>query len=142
MSSDDRTLPALSTRSRRRNREPRYDRFPSRKRERSPAMAGVSRGVPSFHETTKGANNELRTRAATSCKKRTGSLSARSTEQNLSGRGERSNAMTRGNSISEIFPEELPANDFGLLRWQRRFRFRLRRCIGSDKSDGSARGRN
>lgn len=69
MSSDDRTLPALSTRSRRRNRERRYDRFPSRKRERSPTTAG-SHAVFFPSTKLKGANKELRTRAAVSYKKR------------------------------------------------------------------------
>lgn len=69
MSSDDRTLPALSTRSQRRNRERRYDRFLSRKRERSPTMAGSHAAF--FPSTkSKGANKELRTRAAATYKKR------------------------------------------------------------------------
>lgn len=72
MSSDDSTLPALPTRDReRRNRERRYDRFPSRKRERSPTIAG-DESHAAFLPSTKpeGANKELRTRAAASYKKR------------------------------------------------------------------------
>jgi len=69
MSSDDRTLPALSTRSRRRNRERWYDRFPSRKCERSPTtVESHAAFLPSTKP--KGANKELRTRAAAFYKKR------------------------------------------------------------------------
>jgi len=69
MSFDDRMLSALSTRSRRRNREGRYDRFPSRKRERNQTTTGSHAASPPSTKP-KGANKELRTRAVVSCKKR------------------------------------------------------------------------
>lgn len=97
-------LPALSTRSRRRNRERRYDRFPSRKRERSPMIAGSH---AAFLPSTKpeGANKELRTRAATSCKKRRDHFSRGRLEQNSPARGEHLTRWRAEIPPPEIFPE-------------------------------------
>lgn len=76
---------------------------PSRKRERSSTIAGSHAAfLPSTKP--KGANKELRTRAATSYKKRRGHFSRG--RLNKTRRPRRAcNAMTRGNSTSEIFPE-------------------------------------